>query len=61
VPKTKKSEIDDSKVKIIHTLADGTVVDSIEGYIMPYNDNTKIAYQLLSKWASEDAQNKKNQ
>lgn len=51
--KTKKSEIDDSKIKITHILADGTVRDSMEGYIIPYNEDTKIVYQLLSKWRND--------
>lgn len=51
--KTKKSEIDYSKIKIIHIMADGTIRDSIEGLVIPYNENTKIAYQLLSKWAND--------
>ena len=58
--KLKKSEIDDSKIKIIHTLADGTVRDSIEGYEIPYNDTTTIAYQLLTKWTNEKAKDNKS-
>lgn len=46
-PKT--SEIDDSKITIVHTMADGTVRDSIEGYVIPYNDKTAIIYELLVK------------
>ena len=51
--KKKKSEIDYDNIKIIHTMADGTVRDSIKGYEMPYNDTTAIAYELLTKWTIE--------
>lgn len=48
-----KSETDDSKIRIIHTMADGTIRDSVEGYEVPYNDTTAIAYELLVKWIIE--------
>ena len=50
---SKKGEIDDSKIKITHIMADGTIRDSIDGYEIPYNEKTAIAYQLLLKWADE--------
>lgn len=50
MPKQNKTEIDESKIKIIHTMADGTVRESIEGYVIPYNDTTAITYELLVKW-----------
>ena len=46
-------EIDYDNIKIIHTMADGTVRDSIEGYEIPYNDTTAVAYDLLAKWTIE--------
>jgi len=52
-PKNRKSEIDGSKIKIVHTMADGTVRDSVEGYVIPYNETTAITYELLAKWAIE--------
>lgn len=36
--------------KITHIMANGSIQDSIEGYEVPVNDNTKIAYMLLAKW-----------
>ncbi|HBR31839.1 MAG TPA: hypothetical protein DD733_07115 [Clostridiales bacterium] len=54
-----RSEIDDSKIKITHTLPDGTVRDKIDGYIISYNDNTEIAYRLLAKWTNEKLSKKK--
>lgn len=53
LPKARKSEIEDSKIKIVHTMADGIVRDSIEGYEIPYNGITAIAYELLAKWTIE--------
>ena len=35
-------------VKITHIMKDGTVRDSIEGYVIPYNQQTKIIYQMLA-------------
>ena len=51
--KPKESEIDDSKIKVVHTMADGTVRNSVEGYEIPFNDTTATAYHLLAKWAAE--------
>ena len=48
-----KDEIDYDNIKIIHTMADGTVRDSIEGYEIPYNEVTAVVYDLLIKWAIE--------
>ena len=56
MPKKKKSEIDDSKIKIIHKMADGTIRDSVDGYVIPYNKETAIVYHLLVKWAYEKQQ-----
>ena len=50
----KDSEIDNSKIKIIHKMADGTVRDTINGYEIPFNEETAITYQLLSKWSAEN-------
>lgn len=49
----KKSEVDESKIRIIHTMADGSVRDSVDGYIIPYNEKTSIVYELLANWISE--------
>lgn len=36
--------------KITHIMADGSVRDSIEGYVVPYNEHTAIVYELLAKY-----------
>jgi hypothetical protein len=55
--RTKKSEIDDNKIRIIHTMNDGTNRDSIDGYEIPYNDTTAIAYKLMEKWTTKNNDN----
>lgn len=39
------------KGKITHIMADGSVRDSIEGYVVPYNEHTAICYELLAKYS----------
>jgi hypothetical protein len=39
------------KHKITHIMADGTVRDSVKGYVIPYNEHTAICYELLAKYA----------
>ena len=39
------------KPKITHIMADGSVRDSIEGYVIPYNQQTAIVYELLAKYS----------
>lgn len=39
--------------RITHVMADGTIRDSIEGYEVPVNDQTKGAYMILAKWMRE--------
>jgi ferredoxin-fold anticodon binding domain-containing protein len=51
--KSKKSDINKKKIKIVHKMADGTIRDSIDGYEIPYNEKTAITYRLLEKWADE--------
>ena len=33
---------------IKHVLADGRILDSIEGFRLPYTDTTAVAYRLLA-------------
>lgn len=40
------------KGKITHIMADGSVRDSIEGYVIPYNQQTAIVYELLAKYSN---------
>lgn len=42
---------------IIHILADGRVVNSIEGHVVPYNEKTRIAYQMLAEVVLNEARN----
>ncbi|MCL2030350.1 MAG: hypothetical protein FWG93_02270 [Oscillospiraceae bacterium] len=49
----KKSEIDEGKIKLLHTMADGTARDSVEGYEIPYNDTTAAVCHLLARRAAE--------
>lgn len=37
----------DCKIKITHTMADGTVRDSIEGVVIPMNEKTKLFYDTI--------------
>jgi hypothetical protein len=37
------------KPTITHVMADGSVRDSIEGYVVPYNKYTAICYQMLAR------------
>ena len=44
-----KNKTEKSGIKIIHKMADGTIRDSVNGYIVPYNEKTSVAYELLAK------------
>ena len=48
-----KDEIAYDNIGIIHTMADGTVRDSVEGYEIPYNEKTAVVYNLIAKWISD--------
>lgn len=43
------------KAEIIHTMAGGTVPGSIEGYMVPYNEQTAVCYELIVKYAKKSA------
>ncbi|WP_197274756.1 BOW99_gp33 family protein [Halolactibacillus sp. JCM 19043] len=45
-------------IKIKHVMADGTVRDSIDGYVVPLNDRTKRAYELLARKAEQNVHRK---
>lgn len=47
---TKKSE---SQITVIHVMADGRILDSIAGYVVPVNNRTIAAYRLLANQALE--------
>jgi len=44
-----------SEWKCTHIMADGTVRESMKGYTLPYNETTKIAYDLLATWLQRAA------
>jgi hypothetical protein len=37
--------------KIRHIMADGTVLDSLEGIVIPYAPETKLFYELIAKYS----------
>lgn len=39
--------------KVIFTMPDGTVRDSLEGYILPYNKKTAPAFDIAERIARE--------
>jgi hypothetical protein len=43
-----KKKEEDFKPVIIHTMADGSIRDSVEGYFVPVNEYTRTAYQILA-------------
>ena len=45
---TRKHE---SQIKVIHVMADGRILDSIAGYVVPVNDRTIVAYTLIANQA----------
>jgi len=47
----------DSDIRIINIMADGRVVEDLTGYVIPVNDKTKIAYNLLAKHIQEKSRN----
>jgi len=45
--KSEKIEIDASKITVSHKMFDGTLKNTIENYIVPYNEMTAIIYDLI--------------
>ncbi|MBP1925841.1 hypothetical protein J2Z76_001702 [Sedimentibacter acidaminivorans] len=43
-----KKKKEKEPIKITHVMADGSVRDSIEGYVIPGNDKFKVIYQILA-------------
>ncbi|MEM1483903.1 hypothetical protein V6615_03370 [Oscillospiraceae bacterium PP1C4] len=41
-------------VKITHVMADGTIRDSVEGYEVPINEYTKVAYHMIANAVLKD-------
>lgn len=40
---------DGTEVTITHTMADGSIRESVDGYKIPVNEKTKPLYHLLAK------------
>ena len=47
------TKMPESQITIIHVMADGRVLDSIVGYVVPVNNRTIAAYRLLANQALE--------
>lgn len=43
-----KKKKEKEPIKIVHIMKDGTVRDSIEGYVIPVNNDTKVLYNMLA-------------
>lgn len=44
-------------VKVRHILADGTMLDSIEGHVVPATGETEITYKFLAEYFMKYYQN----
>nr|WP_319487614.1 hypothetical protein [uncultured Caproiciproducens sp.] len=42
------------KPRITHIMADGSVRDSVEGYVVPYNNYTAVCYQMLARYGQHE-------
>lgn len=51
--KPKKGVASRENAKITHIMADGTIRDSIEGYVIPYNENTAHIYRRHADYIRE--------
>lgn len=47
------------KAYVTNILADGTERDSMEGYKVPYNENTAVAYHILANIIMREAKKNK--
>lgn len=48
--------IKNGKFQAIHVMADGSVLNSIEGIVIAVNEKTKPFYQLLAEFLKRDKQ-----
>lgn len=48
-------------VKVRHILADGTVLDSIEGHLVPFEGETKSTYLFLAEYFLNHCRDDKNE
>lgn len=42
-----------TQYEVVHIMADGSVRDSLEGYEVPYNENTEGYYKMLAQARKE--------
>jgi hypothetical protein len=40
-----------AEIKVRHTMADGEVLDSIKGFVVPYTPETRLYYELIAKYS----------
>lgn len=40
---------DGTEINVTHIMADGTIRESMKGYVVPYNENTKDAFRLIAE------------
>ncbi len=52
-----EEEMNTTELKIRHVLADGRVVDSIEGIVVPNTGATAAAYRILAEFAKNRPEN----
>ena len=45
-------------VHIIHKMADGRILESVQGIAVPVNEHTEGVYQMLARHAAEGMQEK---
>lgn len=50
----------EKEIKIIHIMADGTIRNSMEGVVVPMNDRTRRAYEILANDQKNRKQNEPN-
>ena len=51
--RNQRPAVDFSKPTITHIMADGSPRDSVEGYEIPYNENTEHIYRRHAKYIRE--------
>lgn len=58
--KLEKWRRENPNIRVIHRMADGSVRDSVEGYFVPYNEETKALYHLLGKMLRKEARKRES-
>jgi len=55
---TIKKEVHLCEPKFTHIMLDGTVRDSIDGMVIPVNENTEVVYRMLAESVKKESQAK---